>query len=59
MVNPNLLDLDLQGSDIVSNMHVVSTVIENLLLPIEQFYEIWSQLNEDHQHLFNFIMKYF
>ena len=58
MTNPNLLDLDLEGSDNVSNAPVVSIIIDNFLLPDEQFYEIFSQLNEGQQHLFNFIMQY-
>ena len=61
MINPNLLDLDLEDSDSVSNATVVSTIIDNLLLqspPNEQFYEICSQLNEGQQHFFNFTMQY-
>ena len=46
MINPNLLDLDLEDIDSVNNAHVVSTIIDNLLLPNEKFYEICSQLNE-------------
>ena len=42
----------------MSNAPVVSTIIDNLLLVNEQFYEIYSQLNEGQQHLFNFIMQY-
>ena len=45
MINPKLLDLYLEDSDHVSNAPVVSTVIDNLLLPNEQFYQICSQLN--------------
>ena len=52
MINPNLLDLDLEDSDNVINATAVSTIIDNLLLPNEQFYEICSQLNEGQQHLF-------
>ena len=48
MLNPNLLDLDLEDKDSVSN---ASTIIDNLLLPNEQFYEICSQLNEGQQHV--------
>ena len=58
MVNPNLLDPDFEESNSVSNAPVVSTIIDNLSLPNEQFYEICSQLNEGQQHLFNFIMQY-
>ena len=43
MINPNLLDIDLEDSDDLSNATAVSTIIENLLLPNEQFYEICSQ----------------
>ena len=58
MINPNLLDLDLEDSDNVSIAPVVSTIIDNMLLPNGQFYEICSQLNEGQLHLFNFIMQY-
>ena len=58
MINPSLLDLDLKDIDNVSNAPGVSTIINNLVLPNEQFYEICSQLNEGQQHLFNFIMQY-
>ena len=58
MINPNLLDLDLEDSDNVINATAVSTIIDNLLLPNEQFYEICFQLNEGQQHLFNFVMQY-
>ena len=58
MINPNLLDLDLQGSGSVNNAPVVSTIINNLSLPNEHFYEIHSQLNEGLQLLFNFTMQY-
>ena len=42
MINSNLLDLDLDDSDSLSNATTVST-INNLLPPNEQFYEICSQ----------------
>ena len=58
MINPNLLDLDLEDNGSVSNATVVSTITDNLSLPNEQFYEICSQLNEGRQHLFNFITQY-
>ena len=57
MINPNLLDLDLEDSDNVINATAVPTIIDNLLLPNEQFYEICSQLNEGQQHLFNFMLQ--
>ena len=58
MINPNLLDLDLEDSGNVINATAGSRIIDNLLLPNEQFYEICSQLNEGPQHLFNFIMQF-
>ena len=58
MINPNFPDLDLVDSDSVSNATVVSTITVNLLLPNEQFYEIFSQLNEGQQHIFSVIMHY-
>ena len=58
VINPDLLDLDLEDSDSVSKATGVSTIIDNLSLPNEQFYEVCSQLNEGQQHLFNFIMPY-
>ena len=57
MIDPNLLDLDLEDSDNVSSALFVSTIIDNLLLPNKQF-SICSQLNESQHHLFNFIMQY-
>ena len=42
MADPNLLNLDLEDSDSVSNATAVSTIIINLLLPNKQFYEICS-----------------
>ena len=56
--NPNSLDLDLEDGDNVINATAVSTIIDNLLLPNEQFYEICSQLNEGQHHMFNFIMQF-
>ena len=46
MIILNLLDLDLEDSDNVSNLLFVSTIIDNLPLPNEQLYEIYSQLNK-------------
>ena len=42
----------------MNNATVASTITDNLLLPNEQFCEIYSQLNERQQHLFNFLMQY-
>ena len=58
MFNPNLLDLDPEeGSGVVSRS-VPSSVVENISLPRETFYENCSQLNEGQQHIFDFIKKY-
>ena len=48
----------MENSDSVNNEPVVSTIIDHLSLPNEQFYEICSKLSEGQQHLFNFIMQY-
>ena len=56
VINPNFVDLDLKDSDSMSNAFAVSAISDNLSLPNEQFYEIYSQLNEGQQHLFNFII---
>ena len=37
MINPSLLDLDLEEIDSVINASAVSTIIDNLLLPNESF----------------------
>ena len=58
MTNPNLLDLDLEVSYNVNSVPVVPTIIEDLLLPTEQFYVICLQLNEGQQHVFIFKMRY-
>ena len=54
MINPDLLDLDLEDNGSVSNAPVVSTIIDNLSLSNEPFYEICPQLNEGQQHLLKF-----
>ena len=46
MINPDMPDLEYGDSGSLSNAPVASTIIGNLLLPIRQFYEICSQLNE-------------
>ena len=40
MINPNLLDIDLEDSDNVSNAPALSTIINSLLLLNEQLCEI-------------------
>ena len=46
MINPDLLNLDLEDNGSVSNAPVVSTIIDNLSLSNEPFYEICPQLND-------------
>ena len=46
MISPNFSNLDLEDSDSVSKATSVSTIINNFLLPNEQYYEICSQLND-------------
>ena len=58
MINPDLLDLDLEVSDGVSNAPVALVSVDNLLLPSQKFYELSSQLNEGQQHLFNVVMQH-
>ena len=58
MINPDLLDLDLEVGDGVSNAPVALVTVDNLLLPSQQFYEICPQLNEGQQHLFIFVMQH-
>ena len=58
MINPDLLDLDLEVSDGVSNAPVALVTVDNLLLPSQKFYELCSQLNEGQQHLFNVAMQH-
>lgn len=54
MINPHLLDLDLEDSDGASEAPTAPTITDNLLVPNEQFYELCSRLNEGQQYLFNF-----
>ena len=58
MINPNFLDLDFEDSDSMSNVPVVSAIIDNFLIHNKKFYEICSQLNEGQHHLFHFIIQY-
>ena len=46
MINPDLLDLDLEVSDGVSNAPVALVAVDNLLLPSQKFYELSLQLSE-------------
>ena len=58
MINPDLLHVDSEDGNTLSNAPVPSTVVDNLLLPNEEFTEIYLQLNDGQQHLFNFMMQY-
>ena len=42
IINPDLVDLDLEDGYGVSNTPVASTMIDSLLLPNQQFYELCS-----------------
>ena len=58
MINPDLLDLDLEVRDGVSNAPVALVTVDSLLFPSQKLYELSSQ-NEDQQHLFlNFVMQH-
>ena len=58
MLNPDLLDLDMEEDNDENNVPVASTTVESRSLLPEQYYEMCSQLNELQQHLLNFIMKF-
>ena len=58
MINPVLLDLDLEDSDGVRNNAVAPTMIDYLLILNEQFYGLCLQSNGLQQNLFNFIKQY-
>ena len=58
IISPDLLDLDLEVIDGVSDAPVTSVTVDNLLLPSQKFCELCSQLNEGQQHLFNFVMQH-
>ena len=57
VINPDLLHLDLLNNYCLSNALVRSTTTDNILHPNEQFYEIYSQLNESQQRQLNFNFK--
>ena len=46
MINPDLLHVDSEDGNTLSNAPVPSTVVDNLLLPNEEFTEIYLQLND-------------
>lgn len=52
MINYDWLNRDLEEGDIISNAPIAPTIIDSLLLPNEQFYEMCPQFNESQQHLF-------
>lgn len=43
VIDPKLLDLDLEDSDNMGNATALLIIIDKLLLPNKQFYEICSQ----------------
>ena len=58
LINPDLLDLDLEVSDGVSNAPVALVTVDNLLILSKKFNDLCSQLNEGQQNLFNFVMQH-
>ena len=61
MLNPNLLDLDADFNHSSNNSTVGATLsssVEDESMPSNVFYEICSQLNEDQQKVFDYIMKH-
>ena len=56
ILDPALIDFDIDRSNGENNVAVASSTITNVSLPNEKFYEMCSKLNEGQQHLFNFIM---
>ena len=58
MLNPDLLDLEVEQDTNPSNSTVPSSTIENISISREEFYEMCSQLNSGQQYLFNYIMKF-
>ena len=59
MINPDLLDLDLDDGNDEIGVPVTSTsVIDNQSIPRELFYEMCSKLNQGQLELFNLITKY-
>ena len=58
MINPDLIDFDINDGNGINNGPIAPTRTDNILLPNDQFYDLCSQLNEGQQHIFNFIMKY-
>ena len=58
MINPDLIDFDVDNGNNANNVPIAPTTINNVLLPNDQYYDKCSQLNEGQLHLFYFIMKY-
>ena len=58
MLNPDLLDLEPEEGSVPVTVSVPSSVVENISLPRETFFENCSQLNEGQQKIFDFIKKY-
>ena len=61
MLNPHLLDLDTDCNDTSSSNPtgpILSSTVEDESMPPTVFYDICSQLNEEQQNLFDFMMKH-
>ena len=58
MLNPDLLDLEVEPDSTPNNCTVPSSTVENISISREEFYEMCSQLNTGQQYLFNYVLKY-
>jgi ATP-dependent DNA helicase PIF1 len=58
MLNPDLIDHDMEDEQGPRTSSVPSTIVENISLSREEFHEKCSQLNEGQLQLLNYIMKH-
>ena len=58
MINPDLIDFDIDEANSTNNVPIAATTRENIMLPAELFHEMCSKLNDKQQYLFNYIMRY-
>ena len=58
MINPDLIDFEIDQSNITNNVPIAATTRDYIMLPAELFHEMCSKLNDEQQYLFNYVMRY-
>ena len=58
MVNPDSINFGVVSNGDANHISVPSATVESIFLPPEQFYFMYSQLNDAQKYFFSFITTY-